>query len=70
MYVCLCHAIRERHVREAAQGIGSSVGAVCRVLGVRPQCAKCVPLIRDMLREGDAGPESGSAPLDDPQPAF
>jgi bacterioferritin-associated ferredoxin len=54
MYVCLCHGIAERHVREAAETGNGSVAAVCKALGVRPQCAKCVPAIRELLRETSA----------------
>ncbi len=66
MYVCLCHALRERHVREAAAGGSASVGAVLKTLGVRPQCAKCVPRIRELVGE----PPGAVAPLEEPQPTL
>jgi bacterioferritin-associated ferredoxin len=59
MYVCLCNALTDRDVRAHSTG-GCSVSMVYRSLGCEPQCGKCVPYVRQMLRqnaasEGDAG---------------
>lgn len=50
MYVCLCNAITDRDVRAHAACEGCTVSAVYRALGTRPQCGKCVPFVREMLR--------------------
>jgi len=50
MYVCLCNALTDRDVRNSAQG-SCSVAMVYRALGCEPQCGKCVPFVRQMLRE-------------------
>ena len=51
MYVCLCNGLTDRDVRNSAEGGGCSVAMVYRSHGCEPQCGKCVPLIRQMLRE-------------------
>lgn len=50
MYVCLCNAITDRDFRAHAECDGCTVSAVYRSLGAKPQCGKCVPLVREMLR--------------------
>jgi bacterioferritin-associated ferredoxin len=50
MYVCLCNGLTDRDVRNCAAG-GCSVAMVYRSLGCEPQCGKCVPYVRQMLRE-------------------
>ena len=50
MYICLCNALTDRDVRASCEG-GCSVAMVYRSLGCEPQCGKCVPFIRQMLRE-------------------
>ena len=59
MYVCLCNALTDRDVRSHI-GADSSVAMVYRACGCQPQCGKCVPFVRQMLRQGNAAP----APLD------
>jgi bacterioferritin-associated ferredoxin len=50
MYICLCNALTDRDVRNSAEG-GCSVAMVYRSLGCEPRCGKCVPFVRQMLRE-------------------
>lgn len=50
MYVCLCNRLTDRDVRDCAEG-GCSVAMVYRSLGCEPQCGKCVPFVRQMLRQ-------------------
>jgi bacterioferritin-associated ferredoxin len=50
MYVCLCNAITDRDFRAQAQCEGCTVSAVYRALGATPQCGKCVPFVRQLLR--------------------
>ena len=51
MYVCLCNAIRDRDLHPHTAGGGCSVSMVYRALGVEPKCGKCVPFVRQALRQ-------------------
>lgn len=52
MWVCLCHGIRCRDVKDAAGNGASRVGDVFRQFEVRVRCGKCVPTICNLLNEG------------------
>jgi bacterioferritin-associated ferredoxin len=59
VYVCVCNALTDRQVRQAAATAGtakpSHVYAAC---GCRAQCGQCVRALIDLLRgEGCALPE-------------
>jgi len=51
MYVCMCNALTDRDVLAHCDGHGCSVARVYRALGCEPQCGKCVPFVRQMLRD-------------------
>jgi bacterioferritin-associated ferredoxin len=55
--------LTDRDLRPHTSGGGASVSMVYRACGCEPQCGKCVPFVRQMLRDGTAsGPgESGGA---------
>ncbi len=59
MYICLCNALTDRDLRPHTMGGGCSVSMVYNACGCRPQCGKCVPLVRQMLREGGEAGISG-----------
>jgi bacterioferritin-associated ferredoxin len=61
MYVCLCNGLTDRDVRAQTAGGGRSVAMVYQACGCQPQCGKCVPLVRQMLREGAEIPTVGIA---------
>jgi bacterioferritin-associated ferredoxin len=50
MYICLCNGFTDGKVRMVARNGECSVSEVYRVLGCKPQCGKCVPLVRDLIR--------------------
>jgi len=55
MVVCVCNAIREREVREAARsGAGDPLSAYAS-LGRRPRCGQCVSFARQIIAEERAG---------------
>ena len=62
MYVCLCNAITDRDFRAHAEREGSTVSAVYRSLGKKPQCGKCVPFVRQLLRQVVELPQRQPAP--------
>jgi bacterioferritin-associated ferredoxin len=53
MYVCLCNGLSDRDLRPHTLGGMRSVSMVYQACGCRPQCGKCVPFVRQMLREGN-----------------
>jgi bacterioferritin-associated ferredoxin len=60
MYVCLCNALTDRDLRPHTSS-GASVSMVYRACGCQPQCGKCVPFVRQMLRDGvDGGASEGA----------
>jgi bacterioferritin-associated ferredoxin len=50
MYICLCNGFTDGKVRKVARNGECSVSEVYRALGCKPQCGKCVPLVRDLIR--------------------
>jgi bacterioferritin-associated ferredoxin len=63
MYVCLCNALTDRDVAAPMAGGNCSVSMVYRACGCQPQCGKCVPFVRQMLRQA-AEAEGKSAGAD------
>ena len=49
MYICICNALSEASIRDKAEAGARSVRQVYEAHGVRPQCGKCIPLIRAMV---------------------
>ena len=50
MVVCVCNAIREKDVRQAARGAAMSPGRLYQSLGCRLQCGQCVPFAREIIK--------------------
>jgi bacterioferritin-associated ferredoxin len=42
MYICICNAIRETDLRQAALTSGGDVEATYASLGKRPNCGQCL----------------------------
>jgi bacterioferritin-associated ferredoxin len=49
MIVCVCNALREREVREAARSGCRDPLSAYATLGCRPRCGQCVPFARDLI---------------------
>jgi len=49
MVVCVCNAIREKDVRDAARAGHSSPCKAYASLGRRPRCGQCVPFAREII---------------------
>lgn len=59
MYLCVCNAISETHVRQAAENGTRSPSELYLALGCNPKCGKCVAEMRTLLLPRD---ESGQRP--------
>jgi bacterioferritin-associated ferredoxin len=60
MYVCVCNALTDRKLRQAAAESGSTrPGEVYAACGCRAQCGQCVKSILALLRDqaGDLEPQ-------------
>lgn len=66
MYVCVCQAVTERQVREAARSGVRSVKALRECLGVAAECAKCARCAHAILRDCQRGEQDEAA---EPYPA-
>lgn len=49
MMVCICNAIRETQVREAARNGSTTACQAYRMLGRQPKCGQCVPFARSII---------------------
>lgn len=47
----MCNALNERKVDEAIAAGASSVGRIYKCHGCVPKCGKCIPTMRERLRE-------------------
>jgi bacterioferritin-associated ferredoxin len=54
VYVCICNAFTEKQVSKAIRNGISSPAGVFRHLGCTPQCGKCVPTVRCMVKNNDS----------------
>lgn len=53
MYVCVCNALKERDVKDAARAAGKACPrAAYAQLGAKVKCGQCIPFAREVL--GDA----------------
>jgi bacterioferritin-associated ferredoxin len=51
VYVCLCNALTDRQVKQAAAAAGTSKpSTVYAACGCRAQCGQCVKALVDLLR--------------------
>lgn len=49
MVVCVCNALREKDVRDAARSGAKSPGKAYQSLGCRLQCGQCVPFAKQII---------------------
>lgn len=50
MVVCVCNALRERDVRDAARRGAHSPAKAYRSLGCKAQCGQCIPFARQIIK--------------------
>ncbi len=53
MYVCVCRAVTDRHIQEAAQGGARTLRDLRRELGVTSECGLCASCAHKCLREAN-----------------
>jgi len=51
MIVCVCNAIREEQVREAARTGASTPGQAYARVGCKARCGSCLPFARALIDE-------------------
>jgi bacterioferritin-associated ferredoxin len=49
MIVCVCNAIREDEVRQAAREGASCTRSVYRAIGRKPRCGQCLPFAKEII---------------------
>ena len=49
MIVCVCNAIRESDVRQAALDGASCPSSAYRAVGRKPRCGQCFPFAREVI---------------------
>lgn len=49
MVVCVCNALREQQVREAARSGSRHPKCAYRKLGCQVQCGQCLPFAREVI---------------------
>ena len=64
MYVCLCNGLTDRDLHPHTAAGDCSVSMVYRACGCQPQCGKCVPFVRQMLRQAAEAAVAKSAGAD------
>lgn len=50
MYVCVCHAVTDRQIREAADNGARTLKDLRRDLGVTRDCGRCATCAKDCLK--------------------
>jgi len=55
MYVCICNAITDKHIRQAAESGVRSLWELQKKLGVASNCGKCGEMAVAILRENRTG---------------
>lgn len=65
MYVCVCKAVTDRQIREAAQSGARTLRDLRRDLGVTSECGRCASCAKDCLKEahGCASQAAACLPL-------
>ena len=51
MYVCVCRAVTDRQIRDAAQAGANTLKDLRRELGVSSECGKCAASALECLKE-------------------
>lgn len=61
MYVCVCRAVTDGQIRQAADDGARSLKDLRRNLGVTGDCGRCASCARECLRSACSGGKPGKA---------
>ncbi|WP_422880191.1 (2Fe-2S)-binding protein [Methylomarinovum caldicuralii] len=48
MYVCLCHGVTDRDIRQSVHQGATTMSKLCKRVGCGTQCGKCVAHVRQV----------------------
>jgi len=51
MYICICHAVTDREIKQAAKSGASSLDDLSKTLNVATNCGQCSNCARELLKE-------------------
>jgi bacterioferritin-associated ferredoxin len=67
MYICVCRAVKDQHVRAAIEAGAHTVSAVTAACCAGDDCGACHSIIEDMIEEhleqGEAAPAARRLPV-------
>ena len=61
MYVCLCHGVTDKAIRQAAAAGAASLAELAQTLRVATCCGKCADMAQTLLEAADRLPQTPSA---------
>jgi bacterioferritin-associated ferredoxin len=70
MYVCICHSVTDRQIREAAAGGAATLEELQHLLGIGSSCGKCLSCACQVLDEAVSDGAPGGACPGPYTPAF
>ncbi len=62
MYVCICKAVTDGHIRQAVAEGASTMRDIYARYGIATNCGKCARLARQVLRDAHARTTGRTAP--------
>ena len=62
MYVCICQAVTDRQIRQAAQDGARTLGDLRRALGVSSECGQCAAAARQCLDDANQSLRAAAKP--------
>lgn len=62
MYVCVCQAVTERQIHQAAREGARNLKDLRQTLGVTSECARCAECAHRCLKEAREGQACGKVP--------
>ena len=51
MYICICHAITDKDIKQAIEDGATTMPCLAKQLGVSTQCGKCKSDVLDIIQE-------------------
>lgn len=51
MYICICHEVTDREIKQAAKSGASSMNDLRNSLNVGTSCGRCSDCVKDILKD-------------------